>query len=210
MTEDEKSDRRALVLWYFDHWLPAAAGVEAYGTAVRYYIRATKASNVKVGGKTMPVVPVQAEAFAMLVFKNCEMKWQHIIPKKAKDPSWEVPNYKKDDPSTHDYHKTRWSSAKTGKQKKGGWDDAAMLAFKELLTQFDRFRKADAKRNKEKNFYELGLKLMRQEHGITEDSPTPSNKRKANTPSKAPKVASKEIELPEIEDDFSVQSECTA
>lgn len=164
-------------LWYFEEWLPKAAGYQFYGPNIRYY--KSPVAGIKIGNlpRKQSCVSQESEAFAILVIKNCYDKWEAICPKKIQDPDWEIPNWDKDDTDTHPYHKTLWSDGKTGQVKGGGWAPEAYDALSQILGKIKAFRKAD-KANGWKVHNEM-LELLRSSKGITEA--VPSNKRKRST-----------------------------
>ena len=202
-TDAKYEEKKAILLWYYDVYLPAAAGKEAYGPTVRYYKRSTKAC--KVGGIRMPIIPLEVEAFGLLVFQNCFPKWQHMCPMEAKDSSWKVTKLDKNDKANAKYFVTEWTDGKTGQIQGGGWTQEGYNAFSDLISHVDKGRAAD-KANKWA-VHELALELMRNEHGITDTSP-PSKKRK-----RSGKVVLEDFKpgpkfiKPEVEDAYSVGSE---
>ena len=211
LPEDENSDRyqmkKEILLWYFDEYLVACTGKKLYGPETRYYNRATK--TIQRDGKNALIVPLKAEALGQAMFENCEDKWKEICPHKAKNPKWKIPNYSSKDPSTHKYHKTKWSNPATAKERGGGWTDEGYAAFNTYMKKIQQIRKRD----KEDGWrmYNLGLEMMRDKHGITANSPTEevaakSKKKKGN---KKRKVAALEagINCEEVEDEFSVHTD---
>ena len=206
-TDPKYNEKKDILLWYFDSYLPAAAGNKAYGPTVRYYKRSTK--SVKIGGLRLAVIPMQVEAFGILVFENCLPKWQHICPKKAEDPTWTVPKQKKDDPANDKYHVTKWSDGKIGQVQGGGWSQEGYDAFNHYLTHVSKIR-ADDKANSW-TIHNFALQLMRTENGITEDAPAPSKKRKRGKNAQlAPHNPGPKWDMPEVEDTFSVGSEISS
>lgn len=207
-TDDTYEEKKAVLLWYFDVYLPAAAGNDVYGPTVRYYKRSTKA--IKVGGKVMPVITLQVEAFGLLVFENCLPKWTHICPKKAQDGGWSIPTRSKNKPENEKYWVTKWTDGKTGQIQGGGWTQDGYDEFSAYVKHVSEVRSKD----KEHGWavHELALQLMREEHGITETNLAAPKKRKRG--GKVALAPLKEIgpswEMPDVEDTFSVGSEVSS
>jgi hypothetical protein len=208
---DELRKAISILVWYFDSWLPACAGIEHYSPNVRYYKRAVSGKEVAPNRK-VAYVPIAAEAFGRIILENCEEKWQHIIPKKAANANWKMPADNKNDPNKHKYYVTKWSDGSTGQVLNGGWKAEAVEKFGEHTQSIQEFRKEDKKKDKALSFYVGGLNAMRGWHKIQGDAPPTSSKRK-RAPSLEKKVAMKK--LPKVrdcfsdeeEDDFSMHSE---
>ena len=197
-----------ILVWYFDHYLVAAAGNCAYGKETRWYKHATK--TIKVEGKNQSVVLWQAEAFGLLVFENCLEKWSHICPQKAKDPNWNVPKSNKKDARTLKYHATKWTDGKTGQQQGGGWKQGAYDQYAVYQKHIVAVRKKD--RENQWASYNLALELMRNKHGVTaaEAPVARKNKRKRQEPGPlAPRGAHLELD-DDVEDAYSVGSETSS
>ena len=198
-----------ILLWYFDSYMPAAAGRASYGPDIRWYKRATSA--IVVAGKRQTQVPHNAEAFGLLVFENCISKWQHICPMKVADPSWSVPTRKKNDPQVMKYYITKWSDGKTGQVQGGGWKDEAYDRYTFYQQHVVDLRKKDKANSWA--VYNLGKELMRKKNGVTAAAPKPTtNKRKHSkgtiplAPRRSERVL-KEVEEELSESDFSKHSE---
>ena len=205
--DDPKYDeKKRILLWYFDIYLPAATGKEAYGPTVRYYKRSTK--GCKVAGEGMAVIPQEVEAFGLLLFENCLPKWKHICPKKAEDPTWSVSQLDRNDKANEKYHETKWTDGKTGQVQGGGWSQEGYDAFNSYIMHISKIREEDKKN--QWAVHELALQLMRDEHGITDTKKSAPKKRK-----KGGKASNQledfqsgpKWEQPEVEDTWSVGSE---
>ena len=205
------AEKKAILLWYYDSWLVALAGLEMFGTQERCYKRATKASSVRYNGNLIPLVTVEAEAFGLLMLQNCYPKWQHVVPMKAKHGlNWPVPKQKKATPETKKYHTTLWSDPKSGKDQGGGWDPLAYDAFKEHIKAVQEMRKADKKN--QHAIHEMCLEFVRAKHNVTDTEfvPKASRKRKRGGAKKVALAPVVNLEDFEVEDDFSVGSEISS
>lgn len=203
--EEKAKAKKDFVTWYFDHWLPACAGVDHYGHTKRWYKKATApvVVNMKLGLK-VPLVPMQAEALGFVIMENCESKWKHIVPKKAADPNWKVPVKSKD---TAKYHKTKWSDSNTGQVKGGGWHEDAVTQYSNHLTNIEKFRGGERKDEKDKkvtSFYTLGLEYVREKNQVQTDVHITSKKRKRSSPSLERK---KPVAIHKVKDSFSDDEE---
>lgn len=172
----------------------------------RVLSRATK--TVTVAGEKWPLVTIQAEAFGWLMIQNCYPKWQHTVPRIAKNQI--IPPLKKDSIETHKFHATVWSDAKKGKDQGGGWDQAAYPVYADYLKTIEAMRKQDAK-NKHA-IHEMALQLVRAEHGMTDNDFVPSkgSKKRKREPKQELAPMDSNFELPDVEDHFSVHSEDTS
>ena len=211
LPEDENSEeyqmKTGILLWYFDEYLVACTGKKLFGPDIRYFNRATK--TIKRDGKNALIVPLKAEALGQAMFENCEDKWNEICPKKAKNPKWKIPNYSGTDTSTHKYHKTLWSNPATAKERGGGWTDEGYAAFNGCMKKIQSIRKKDKQDGW--RMYNLGLQLMRDNHGITAASAVEAAAAKNKKASKKRKAAvaalPAEVEYEDVEDDYSTHTD---
>ena len=65
------AEKKAILLWYYDSWLVALAGLDMFGEQERCYKRATKPSSIRYNGKLIPLVTIETEAFSLLMLQNC-------------------------------------------------------------------------------------------------------------------------------------------
>ena len=164
-----------LLLWYLDKYLPAAVGELSFGKAHRYYKKQT--DSVDIRGKRRILVERQSEAYGWLMYENCYDKWCHVVPQQAKDPTWKVPDWKKDDPATHPYHDTKYSDPRGG--QKAGWKASARTALNGYCEAIKKLREQDKKKAKKgSSIYQKCLDLLRKEHGITEDEVLPKSRKR--------------------------------
>jgi hypothetical protein len=82
LDKPENAKQKRLVIWYFDRWLPIAAGKEFWGDEIRYYHYPT--DTIQITGNTPSssgekvLVTVSSEAFGLLVLENCEVRFDSI------------------------------------------------------------------------------------------------------------------------------------
>ena len=103
---------------------------------------------------------------------------------KARNSKWNIPQYSKDNTSTHQYHATKWTDAKTGKDQGGGWDTSAYPVFASYIKTIQAIREAD----KKKGFpvQKMCLELIQEKHGITAEAERPKKRKRGG---KKPKLA---------------------
>ena len=172
-----------VLLWYVDIYLVAVAGLALYGKVDRCYKIMSQAADLQNKKLKVPMVPVEAEAFGWLVFKNCEEKWQVIVPKKAKNARWSIPKFSKNDSSTHQYHNTKWTDPKTGKDQGGGWDTSAYPVSSYIQT-VQKIREDDKKNGFP--VQKMCLAMICDKHGITDEQRPKKRRRRVD---KKPKLA---------------------
>ena len=165
--------KRELLLWYVDHLLPHAVGLDHYGPTIRQY--KMPIAQVMINGKRKPFVTVKSEAFGRVMFANCRPKWMIIIPLKLQDEDWVIPAYSKDDNSTHPYHNTEWSNSRSGQVKGGGWEPGAYVASNKYIESIKGFRKED--HGKKWIMNKMILKGIRTEHKVTAKDHSKKRKR---------------------------------
>ena len=207
-SDDAKTDyktKKKLLLWHLDKYLPAACGELSYGKARRYYQLAVESFELRPGKKAV-LVESASEAFGLVIHENCYEKWCHIAPKKHESPHWKVPQYTKNVESTHPFHTAKFSDPHGGQGN--GWIPAARMAQETNMKNVRDFRTADKKDDYAK--YKTCKEWLRQEHGITEDSPVSKQKKRKRNNTKATVNADDFIDLDDSGDsvnDFSVGSE---
>ena len=76
---EKDSTKKAILNWYFDRWLPVAAGSMFWGTNIRYYHLPVDKEAVIPGEQNKKVwVTVSSEAFGFLVLENCHVSTQEF------------------------------------------------------------------------------------------------------------------------------------
>ncbi len=173
-----------VLFWYIDTYLVACAGLYLCSAYNRRYMKMSEAV-VLPNGDRVPVVPVEAEAFGWLMLQNCQAKWGTIVPLKVTDPNFKIPPYSKDNISTHQYHDTKWTDAKTGKDQGGGWDTSAYPVFGSYIKTIQAIREADKKKGYP--MQKMCLALIQEKHGVTAEDERPKKRRRGGK--KKPKLA---------------------
>ena len=175
LEKEEHAEDRAILLWYFDRFLPVAAGKEYYGEEIRYYKRPTE--KMKVNGADKVCVTITSEAFGLLVLENCHDKWINIFEFKAKNGSAvDIPTK---GPEALPF-KAKWTDSKCGRVKFGGWDVKAYTFFEEVKEKIKTFRTTDASNGFDTQNYLL--QLIRDKHGIVQEAPGRKRKRSKKAP----------------------------
>ena len=216
--EDDASygEKSNIKFWYFNDWLPSLSSPCAAVDGKLYHF----ATQTKlIGGKEVPFVTVDLEAFGITALKNFTPKWNHICPKKADEPAWKIPTSKQGDCAK--YHESLWSSGSQGKSNKGlgGWHVDAYKDWYSNLTVIDNIRGKDSE-NKWK-MYKEGLNLLRAKYEVTAKQPPQKKQKTGKKDSKLaphkkegaapvrPKV-SNFVFKEEEEDHYSMGSECSS
>ena len=121
--------------WYWDHYLPAVGGSVYWRQSVR---RTKCISTAMLMG--VLCIPKSTEAFAVLIYENCEQKWPNIFALQKKDGKQAavIPR-KKDDDASKDFVGP-YISARGGQAPFGGFTKAGKLRFNELCEQVGRGR----------------------------------------------------------------------
>ena len=164
-----------VLLWYIDVYLVACVGQTLYNNTNRFYLLMSSPVVLPNEEDRVPMVPVEAEAFGWLMLENCLEKWMIIVPTKAKNPNWKIPQYSKNDESTHKYYKTKWTDAKTGKDQGGGWDPASYRVLASYMTTIQNMREADKKNGHP--IQKMCLSLLQEKYGVTEKPPAKKRRR---------------------------------
>lgn len=179
-SDPEYEAKKALKEWYYDEYLPMVAGNNTYGKSIRYYSTPVDKVTLVVKGvkgkKRVVAVTIPSEAFGLLIFENCRDKWLAVMNLRKDDKKKEIPDFDKEDASTHKYHITKWSDGKTGQVTGGGWKAAAFTKFNQLMVAIDKIRKED-KANGWEEMKEAKA-IIRAKNSIT--APVKSNKRRRN------------------------------
>ena len=118
LDKPENKDKKALLLWFVDKYLPCVAHKEAYDDDARLEFKPTDTYDLD-GEQKMRISSAQY-AFALLLLDNCEEKWPKIFEKKKEDPNWQVPRTKKD--GAEDYA-GKFSDSMAGQSLFGGWSE---------------------------------------------------------------------------------------
>ncbi len=179
----------AFLLWYVDRYLPAGAGEGNYGDSKRRYKMAIE--KMEIRGKQRVLVESMTEAYGWLLLDNCHSKWKAFLEEFSKNSKFKIPNYNKDDESTHPFHVTKYSEAHAGQGK--GWKSSALVALNNYKKAIVSFREQDHKMNWK--MHRLALNLIREKHGVTVDAPPTKKSRKRKA---------RELVVEQEEDDFKI------
>ena len=76
---DKDANKKAILNWYFDRWLPVAAGSLFWGTTIRYYHYPTDKEAVIPGvDQKRVLVTVASEAFGFLTLENYHVSTENL------------------------------------------------------------------------------------------------------------------------------------
>ena len=76
---EKDADKKAILIWYFDRWLPVAAGTLFWGKNTRYYHHPTDKEAVVFGNEDKKVfVTVSSEAFGFLTLENYHVSTEDL------------------------------------------------------------------------------------------------------------------------------------
>ena len=171
----EKENHKALILWYYDRWMPIVAGKQFWREDVRYFKLITDTQ--LIAGKEKVNCTVTSEAFGLLNYENYQQVWDRqlkfkdkygrdaLLPKSKTDVD--------DDGKTTDYYKPKWSNSTSGQVKYAGWDPAAYTRMTELQVWVQKFRDEDAKVDKKNQKY--ALKVIQEKNKKKIDKKNPKN-----------------------------------
>ena len=145
---------------------------------------------------------------ALVVWDNCVEKWRKQFAALAQDSNFKVPKYKKDDKTTHAWHKTKWSDAYSGSIKNGGWHKGALVALNDFKKSIVDLRKAD------RRIFTKARQLIRAKNNIAEHVTHHSQKKRGRSTTKKIQeedIAESYIVLDDDEEDaYSVHSDCSS
>ena len=195
-TDSEYEARKYFIVWYLDHFLLACAGKDSYKGEIKYYRMPVQTMTIKGESKKSAHVTKESEALGHVIVENCYLKWGHIVPKKAENHKWKIPDYKKTDPNTHKYHKTKWSDGRNGQVKGGGWAPQAFDALNEMIKKVKNWRSDDKQKGWHDNKRALSLLKQHYEIPLAQEEPK-KKKRKVNEETVVPQYA----EVEELSDE---------
>ena len=200
MTEEEleeSEDSKKIFVWYYDVFLPAAVNSNLqYGPSIRYYKEYTDL--IPFYKKERVAVPVQVEAFALLIYSNCVDKWNFQYQQKEANPNSKIQAHCEANRGKYTYIAKGEDGAEERRKAVCGFTKAGQDEYAKLR-QIIRLRREKDKANGTPNA-KLALKLMRLKHKIGADTPSqakPAKKRRVEK--EAPTLPPQEL-LDEEED----------
>jgi hypothetical protein len=165
----------ALLTWYCDVYIPAAAGALHFGEKTRCYKTLVDVGPIGPNNEEKVLVPIMSEAFGLLCFENCREKWIATFEfKKAYGEKAKIPTGKKNPESAR--FKAKYSDSCDGQVKGGGWKPEAYTKFQEYIDLIKGLRAEDQAIAWTKHQY--ALSLVRNKHKVTLDSPQSAGKRR--------------------------------
>ena len=201
---NEYKKKVKILLWYSDWFLPMTAGLEFYSTNIRHYQRAT--AGVTIWGKKTKHITLHDEAMACLLYENCLPKWKLIVPKRAENPKWNIPQGKEH----KKYRETKYSDPNSGQVRGRGWKNEGYDAFIQHCERIQEIRATDRKNGH--TLYKFCLDLMRKDNEVTAtravvNATARRDKRKHSPKKAAPVTPMKKIEEEVHESDYTEHSE---
>lgn len=178
MEKPENKEKKDLYLWYFDRYLPIAAGRDYYNKDHRHYKLLT--DKTPACGKMVPCVSKTSEAFGLVMLDNCRNKWINVFKWKD-DKKGAIPTKGEDSKQ----FQAKYTNSKGGQVKFGGWSDLGYEAFESYKKTVAKVRETDKKEGNPAQ--KLALKLMKIHHGIDLDQTVPKKKRKRSRATVVPK-----------------------
>lgn len=171
LEKDENQKIREFIIWYWDRWLPIAAGRAYWDEKHRYYKMPTNV--LEVAGERKVHVTITSEAFALLVYHNNREKWIAFWNhKKTHGKKAPIPTKGAEAQA----HQAKFTNSKCGQVKFGGWSEQAYTFFEEYKGKLQAERAGD----KEAGYtqFRAALELVRAEKGIEAASPTSKKRRR--------------------------------
>ena len=184
MTEEEleeSEDSKKIFVWYYDVFLPAAVNSNLqYGPSIRYYKEYTDL--IPFYKKERVAVPVQVEAFALLIYSNCVDKWNFQYQQKEANPNSKIQAHCEANRGKYTYIAKGQEGNKDRSEAVCGFTKAGQQKLIELVEFTKNRRFLDAQDGTKKA--KLALKLMKEKHNINQEAaaPTkPTNKKRRVT-----------------------------
>ena len=190
LEKDENELQRDMLLWYYDRWMPVAAGKHWWRDEIKWHKLLTDTQ--PVGGVPKVNVTITSEAFGFLLYENHSAVWKKQMEYKQKyGPDAPLPKAKDDtdlDGKTVDHYKNKWSNSTTGQVKYGGWDDAAYQKFEAHINWVKGWRETEEANGKPLQKYALKLIQEKNKKKLDKANAT-KNKRKKKQPTPKPNKA---------------------
>lgn len=177
--------------WYYTQYLPCIAMNKWWGEEKHHKGCASTIHLPNEPNKLM--VPPSTEAFALIVYDNCYIRWKAMLEFR-KDPANKgkpMPKHKKSDPNTEIY-RGKFTDGAAGTARYGGWNVRGRNLFVQLT------REIALNRGKRKDLI-AGLEMQIKSAALAKKS----KKRKADVAEMEPEELTEEMEeLDVLEEDF--------
>ena len=129
-----------LLIWYWEEWLPAVAGVEFWGVNTR--LEKLPVDKILLGEKKIVLINGATEGFGLLQYENSRDRWLQTFEWKDHNKGKRPPQYNRKKPETHIF-KSKWSDDQQGKGS--GWANEAYEVFVRRQNEIKAFRAEEAK-----------------------------------------------------------------
>ena len=167
--------QKEILIWYFDRFLPIAAGKDYWGDDIKYYKLPT--DKAEIAGEQKTLVTVTSEAFGLLNLENCQEKWVKMYEYKEEHGQDATIPVKGEAAKPF---KGKWTDSKCGRIMYGGWAEEAFDSFEGFKKALNDFRKHEADNGYK--FLNYVKKLLREKKGIVTEEPKKKRSRRKNPP----------------------------
>jgi len=180
----DSAREKELIIWYYDRWLPVAAGKFWWRDEVKMNSLVTDTTDIL--GVQKVNVTVTSEAMGLLGWDNYCQKWLRQFQYKEKHGAdAELPKSKTDedlDGNKITHYAAKWSDSNAGQKKHGGWADEACAKFEECKNWVNDFRNNDANDDKAFQKYVLGLIKEKHKKKLEKSSGSAKKRRRRGSP----------------------------
>lgn len=190
--------QRELLTWYLDQYVAMSAGNDYWGEKQKLYNRLIDSAPIGLKEEAKVLVTITSEGFGLFLFENGREKWKNTFEyKKANGKKAKIPMGKQEGA---DKYRGKYSETNDGQVKStngGGLKKEAIAALNSHIREVRSFREEDKSKGWQK--HSIGKKLIREKHGIEEDSP-PSKRRRRNKKKPVNVTPEKEAEIMVIDE----------
>lgn len=183
--EQEGNERKkALVIWYYDRFLPVVAGHKYFGDKMK--LQHIPGDLVDIFDKKRVLIPITTEAFGILNVDNCYDRWVNTCEWKKDDPKRKIPKKGADAAQ----FAAKYTDSKVGQVKFGGWSPDAYTKFQELIDTIQEARKKDEADGWKRQKYAREL-VRKVSNTLEDEAATTSSASKKRAPPKTGPVEKK-------------------
>jgi hypothetical protein len=128
-----KEKAMEIMCFYTDKLVPTIASAKMFGESIRHFEPLSSIEIPNSGGQLR--VPPSTEAFTLLIYKNCQRKWEamhkFLVENRGQAPE-KMPRWQKKTPEVNKEFKSLYSDQSSGQNKYGGWSKEGLTVFIEL------------------------------------------------------------------------------
>ena len=147
------------LLWYHDSLILKVATVKWWPPTTKCYCTISGAKTGE-GDDAIQWITVGTEAFLVVLFENCEEKWQSMVDEWKKNPNKKFNTKEDRDP----FAKLQYTNSKSGQCKFGGWNKKGIKHWRKLRASIAQGRALPHSATIEAKM----LELTKKKHGIKE------------------------------------------